>query len=319
MYDYFGFLESRELDWRSSLADSNHSVIAAYRDWSVDQGLATSTINGRLRTIIKFYLYARRQHWIEKVPYDIETIIINNSKGFFAHTNRLGNKKNSPNVMLKEKVKCLDILTKEEVKQLIKHKTFISQHLIYRMALQTGMRKEELLTITENCIQHPYSKRGSSVVRIRLDPNEMKTKGSKERDIDIPLALYERLWQYKIYERHQLMHNNNETDQQTLFLNRFGKAYSVKGSTLNNELKKITGRNEISLHKLRHTYATFMLYNLRSSPNYRGDPLVYIQDRLGHSSILTTQIYLHYIDSLEGDVMTQYDQDIDQICLESVF
>jgi integrase/recombinase XerD len=76
------------------------------------------------------------------------------------------------------------------------------------------------------------------------------------------------------------------------------------------------GRKEISLHKLRHTFATFKLYELRKNTNYRGEPLVYVQDRLGHSSILTTKIYLHYLEDLEGDLMTEFDQDVDQICLE---
>ena len=197
------------------------------------------------------------------------------------------------------------------------YKTFISQSLIYRMAIQAGLRKEELLTFPESYIEDPRTKRGSSTVRILLNPKDMMTKGSREREVDLPMALYERLWQYKIHERNQLLVENEAPARKELFLNRFGKAYSIKGSILNSELKKITGRKAISLHVLRHTYATFKLYGLRSNPNYRGEPLVYIQDRLGHSSIETTKIYLHYIESLEGDFMTEYDQDIDKICLEA--
>jgi integrase/recombinase XerD len=317
LYDYFGYLEGGGLNWRSGLANTQHSVIASYRDWSVGLGLSNKTINGRLRTIIQFYEFALRKHWIESVPFDIETVIINKQKGFLAHTDKSGNTKRTPDVMLKEKVKLLQILTKGEVKALLAHKCFISLHLIFRLALQTGMRKEELLTIPDSYIQDPKTKRGSSVVRVMLDPKEMKTKGSKEREIDIPMALYERLWQYKIHDRNQLLLKNEVTEQKALLLNRFGQPYSIKGSILNTELKKITGRKEISIHKLRHTYATFKLYGLRSNPKYRGEPLVYIQDRLGHSSITTTQIYLHYIESLEGDFMTEYDEDIDNICIGS--
>lgn len=84
MYDYFGYLEGNGLDWRLSLADTQHPVIATYRDWSVNLGLSSKTINGRLRTIIQFYEFAFRKHWIESVPYDIETVIINKGKGFLA-------------------------------------------------------------------------------------------------------------------------------------------------------------------------------------------------------------------------------------------
>ena len=241
-----------------------------------------------------------------------------------AHTDKSGNQKNTANVMLKEKATALQVLTKQEVKTLMSHPCFISQHLIYRMAVQTGMRKEELLTFPESYIQDPKTKRGKAIVPVVLDSKDMEvksgqggTKGNKQRTIHIPLALYERLWQYKLHERNVLLLKNETPVQRALFLNRFGKPYSIKGSILNTELKKIVGRTEMSLHSLRHTYATFKLYGLRSNPDYRGDPLVYVQDRLGHSSILTTQIYLHYLEDLEGDLMTEYDQDIDSICLEA--
>jgi integrase/recombinase XerD len=317
LYDYFGYLEGGGLNWRSGLANTQHSVIASYRDWSVGLGLSNKTINGRLRTIIQFHEFALRKHWIDSVPYDIETVIINKQKGFSAHTDKSGNQKRTPNVMLKEKMKLLQILTKEEVKTLMAHKSFISQHLIFRLAVQTGMRKEELLTLPESYIQDPKTKRGSSTVRVMLNPIDMEIKGSKEREIDIPMALYERLWQYKIHDRNQLLLKNEVPEQKALLLNRFGRPYSIKGSILNIELKEITGRKEISIHKLRHTYATYKLYGLRNNPKYRGEPLVYIQDRLGHSSITTTLIYLHYLEILEGDLMTEYDQDIDQICIDS--
>lgn len=322
VYDYFGYLEGNGLDWRSGMATTQHSVIAAYRDWSVSLGLSSKTINGRLRTIINFYEFAVRKHWIESVPYDIETVIINKGKGFLAHTDKSGHRKATANVMLKEKVSSLQILTKQEVKTLMSHSCFISQHLIYRLAIQTGMRKEEILTFPESYIQDPQKVRGKSIVPVVLRSKDMEvktgqggTKGNKERTIHIPIALYERLWQYKIHERNELLLKNEISEQKSLLLNRFAQPYSTKGTILNTELKKIVGRQEISLHKLRHTYATFKLYGLRNNPSFRGDPLVYIQNRLGHSSILTTMVYLHYLEDLEGDLMTEYDKDIDQICL----
>ncbi|MBD2860320.1 tyrosine-type recombinase/integrase [Spongiibacter sp. KMU-158] len=317
LYDYFGYLEAGGIDWRSSLATTQHSVIAAYRDWSFENGLTSKTINGRLRTIIQFYQFAYRKKWISSVPFDIESVIVNKPKGFLAHTDRSGNTAASPNVMLKERFTHLQILTEDEVKRLMSHKTFVSQHLIYRMAVQTGMRKEELMTFPSSYITDPKSHRGRAVVRVRLKPGDMRTKGSRERDIDIPMGLYERLWQYKIHERNQLLLANESPERYELFINRFGRPYSIKGSILNKELKEITCRKDISLHDLRHTYATFKLYGLRSNPNYRGEPLVYIQDRLGHSSINTTRIYLHYIERLESDLMTEYDEDIDRICMEA--
>ncbi|WP_044414339.1 tyrosine-type recombinase/integrase, partial [Thiomicrospira microaerophila] len=245
MYDFFGWLEGNNLDWRSSLATTQHSVIAAYRDWSVNQGLSSTTINGRLRIIIQFYEFALRNHWIESVPYDIETVIINKGKGFLAHTDRSGNQKNTANVMLKENVAALQILTKQEVKTLMAHQCFISQQLIYRLALQTGMRKEELMTFPESYIQDPKTKRGKAIVPVVLSSKDMAvingqggTKGNKERTIHIPISLYERLWQYKLHERYELLVKNEVSEQKALLLNRFGRPYSIKGSILNTKLKE---------------------------------------------------------------------------------
>jgi site-specific recombinase XerD len=323
LYDYFAYLEELDLDWKASLANSQHSIVASYRDFSVSMGLSSKTINARLRTIIQFYKYAFQKKWIQSVPFDFETVIVSKGKGFLAHTDKSGGLKDTPDVMLKEKASRLQILTKQEVKTLLSYKTIISQHLIYQMALQTGLRKEELLTFPADYIKDPVKHKGSAYVRATLNSRDMEvksgrggTKGNKTRDIDIPIALYVKLWQYKIHERNQLLRSNEKPDCKSLFINRFAEQYSIKGSILNNHLKEIVGRAEISLHTLRHTYATFKLYGLRRNPNYKGDPLVYIQDRLGHSSILTTQIYLHYIEELEGELMTEFDQDIDAISME---
>jgi len=322
IYDYFGFLEARDLDWKQGLATSDHSIIAAYRDWSVEIGLSSSTINGRLRTIIRFYHFAVSKGWINDVPFDIETIIINKSKGFLGHTDTSGNLSRSPNVMLKEQVSRLVILSEQELKTLISHQCFISQNLIYRMAVQTGLRKAELLSFPSKYITDPRTKRGGANVPVTLDWRDMSvvdgggTKGKKERTIHIPIGLYQRLWDYLIHDRSELLKNNGQEDSGALFLNRFGRPYSLVGDALNNKLKSITGRKEISLHKLRHTYATHTLYSLRKNPKYHGEPLVYVQDRLGHSSINTTRIYLHYLEDLEGDLTTKFNEDIDQICME---
>ena len=43
MYDYFGYLEAMNLDWKSGMANNHHSIVAAYRDWSVGIGLNNTT------------------------------------------------------------------------------------------------------------------------------------------------------------------------------------------------------------------------------------------------------------------------------------
>ena len=51
---------------------------------------------------------------------------------------------------------------------------------------------------------------------------------------------------------------------------------------------------------LRHTYAIYTLLMLRTNPNFKGEPLMYVRDRLGHSSVQTTLVYLKQIERLSG-------------------
>ena len=64
---------------------------------------------------------------------------------------------------------------------------------------------------------------------------------------------------------------------------------------------------------LRHTYATHTLYEMRQRKT-QIDPLLYIRDRLGHSSILTTEKYLHYLSEVEENLITSYQEEIDSLC-----
>jgi len=41
-------------------------------------------------------------------------------------------------------------------------------------------------------------------------------------------------------------------------------------------------------------------------------PLIYVRDRLGHSSITTTEKYLHFLDDIEDDLRTSYQEEIEE-------
>ncbi len=161
-----------------------------------------------------------------------------------------------PNVLSKEEVKLiLDALTN------IKHKTMLS--LIY----SCGLRRSELLNLKPTDVD---SKRNLIIIR--------KSKGKKDRIVPLSPKILEMLRAYyKLYQPKTWLFEGQQAD--TL--------YSEKSlqSVLKQALSKAKIVKPVTLHWLRHSYATHLLES--------GTDLRYIQELLGHNSSKTTEIYTH--------------------------
>jgi len=107
-------------------------------------------------------------------------------------------------------------------------------------------------------------------------------KGRKQRVIPVAEKSLEFLKTYQDLYR-PLIRNYNQDD--TLFLNRFGKQLSRMGMwKIINKLALQTGINKkVSPHTIRHSFATHLV---KAGANLR-----IVQILLGHASINTTQIY----------------------------
>lgn len=304
IYDYFSFLEAHNLKWDQFDYNKDHSIIAAYRDWSIKAcGLKSSTVNQRLRTLVTFYNYAHRQSWINNVPYDLESVYVRKGKGFLAHTDTSGGRVMTPNVMLRELKTPIKLLSIAQVKVLLETIKNPTHKLMVRLALQTGLRKEEIATFPKKYILNPTVRKDiKNIVVVELDPQDMRTKGSKSRAIHVPRLLMEDLWQYVIHERNQLESITGE-HQNVLFLSRYGKSLAENGKSFGKILNDLNLDFHVTPHILRHTYSTHTLYGMRKRKSH-SDPLMYVRDRLGHASIATTQVYLHCVEEVEGDLMT---------------
>lgn len=319
LYDYLGFLNAANRDWRDvGFFELGSSPLAAYRDWSMRScGLSENTINLRLRVVCSFYNYARRQGWIERVPYDVETVRVAVNSVFLAHVDVTGGYVASPDILVKGKRTAIKILTKEQVRIFLNAVSCSTQKLIARLALSSGLRKEELLTFPSSYIFDPAQiSKGSSHFRVFCSPKDMELKGNKAREIDIPRSLMAALWQYKIHERNRSMQTSC-VESIPLFLSRYGVPYSPKGQSLNHMWKDLGLPFTVTPHMLRHTYATHTLHDMRRRKSVI-DPLLYVRDRLGHSSVATTQRYLHLISMIEDDVMGEYQEFIDSVCVGGI-
>ena len=133
-----------------------------------------------------------------------------------------------------------------------------------------GLRVSETINLTIHDIYW-----GEQVVRVM-------GKGRKQRVIPIAEKSLEFLKTYQDLYR-PLIRNYNQDD--TLFLNRFGKQLSRMGVwKIIEKLALQTGINKkVSPHTIRHSFATHLV---KAGANLR-----IVQILLGHASINTTQIY----------------------------
>lgn len=158
------------------------------------------------------------------------------------------------------------VLSKEEVKAIInsipnlKHKAIIST--IYGC----GLRVSEVINLHLIDID---SKR--MIIHIR------KSKGRKDRIVPLSenlLLLLRKYW---------IMYKTSDY----LFEGSKKQRYSVSSinSILHSAIKKTKISKHVSIHTLRHSYATHLMED--------GINIRYIQSILGHSNLKTTEIYTH--------------------------
>jgi integrase/recombinase XerC len=145
---------------------------------------------------------------------------------------------------------------------------------ILEVLYSTGIRLSELFGLTlDNVDFH------NDVIRVL-------GKGKKERVVPIGRMAVNALKEYLPQRQINLM-KWGRLDEKALFINRSGSRLSRRGIQLSVSaiLRRISHKEHLSPHVLRHSFATHMLDN--------GADLRAVQELLGHSSLATTQGYTH--------------------------
>jgi integrase/recombinase XerD len=159
-----------------------------------------------------------------------------------------------------------NVLSKEEVKAILDAPYNLKHRAMLAMIYSCGLRRGELLSLTKFDVD---SKR--MVVIIRM------AKGKKDRIVPLSPKILNLLRDY--YKSYN--------PKEFLFEGQGGGKYSEKSleNVLKQSLFKARNKKPVTLHWLRHSYATHLLES--------GTDLRYIQDLLGHKSSKTTEIYTH--------------------------
>jgi integrase/recombinase XerD len=170
-----------------------------------------------------------------------------------------------------------DILTPNEVRRILKQPNTSSligyrDRTILEVFYSTGIRLSELIDLT--------------VYDANIENNvlRVKGKGNKERHVPLGKMAGKYLAKYTERIRPQLVGENQIIQ---LFVTKNGNkmARATVGLIARIYSKRAGFNKKISCHTFRHCFATHLLE--------KGADVRYVQELLGHASIITTQIYTH--------------------------
>lgn len=265
------------------LSDENSSHLHQFRRWMQSRRYSDNTIktySEAVKCFLTFHAtkpvaYISNQDLLDfnndyilknKLSASYQNQIVNGVKLFFSQiegrkldvelVHRPKTEKSLPNVLSKEEVKSI-----LEAHGNIKHRAMLS--LIYACGLRCG----ELLALRP---MHIDSSRKLLIIK--------QAKGRKDRIAPLSHKTIDMLREY--YKTYKPVNYLFEGQQS-------GHAYDARSlqQVLKQALAKSGINKPVTLHWLRHSFATHLLEN--------GTDLRYIQEILGHSSSRTTEIYTH--------------------------
>jgi len=237
--------------------------IERFRASRLRRGNTRSTVNRYLQLMGKMFNLAIEEGYLEENP-------ARKVKSFSEKNN------------LKER-----ILTEEEEEKLMENCSDTLKSIV-AVALNTGMRRAEILNLTWNQVDFQAK-------RIKVE----KTKSGKVRFIPINDDLFK-----------QILKRKNENGQSAfVFLNPATKKPFLDMKTPFKRACRISEIEGLRFHDLRHTFATRLVAN--------GIDVETVRDLLGHYSIVITQRYTHSSDERKRKAIETLSKKSDKTTLNS--
>lgn len=174
-----------------------------------------------------------------------------------------------------------NVLSKAEVKKILNSLTNPKHRVMLSLIYSCGLRRSELLNLKPMDID---SNRKLIIIR--------KSKGNKDRIVPLSVKILGLLREYYqqfkpavwLFEGQKV---GNPYDERSL------------ASVLNKAVRNSKINKPVTLHWLRHSYATHLLES--------GTDLRYIQEILGHKSSKTTEIYTHVSSQKIQEIKSPFD------------
>ncbi|HJV50643.1 MAG TPA: tyrosine-type recombinase/integrase [Noviherbaspirillum sp.] len=315
LYEFFAFLEANDLGWDK--VDQTH--IAAWRDAMLERSCERTTVNQRLRCVHAFYQWVTREGRIHAVPFATEDIWVAKPRGFLAHVDASGGRFDANELTVQTHKPLPKFLHMDKAIHFIEALSPHSLKLMAYLALLTGMRRFEIVGLDYRVVPNPAGHDPGKQLRMVLDPMLTPTKGDKERFVMLPYDLSVALWDYfsgidykhglDWNKRNALFKRSHGKESTRFFLSSYGEELSER--YLNNafaDASKATGI-KCNPHKLRHTFGTYELLRMSKKVG-QSQALLWVRNRMGHSSITTTEQYIHAADLVQHDDVDGYQLEV---------
>ena len=254
-------------------------LISEYLNWlEVERGLSRNTIDAYKNDLIGFFDYfqnienldeIKRNNFSEYTMFLASNNISASSitrkiasiKGFFKYVSANREIKANPALAInspKLPKRLPKVITFEEIKKLLNNRLTVKEKAVFELLYATGLRVSELVNL--------------EIKNVDFKNNLIKTtgKGSKERFVPVGKKAKAALNEYL-------------KQRELILKTKFGSNYKENAIFINDNGKKIT--RQWVYNFIKKQGETILLEN--------GADLRAVQELLGHSSVVTTQLYTH--------------------------
>jgi site-specific recombinase XerD len=297
LFDFLSYLQIRKITWHQITNDT----VAHYRDIQ-DQNpsphtkkpLSRRTINARLLTVGRFYVYAFEEGFIDKNPLKYKELKFHRpaDDDLLAHIGT-GQTLKVPSViyerLAKPKIKWR---SHSEVMTWLNSIDVWRDKLIGKLLYRTGMRRDEVASLT---IPELPSRSSADPSKLEIS-FEIIGKGRKKREVILATRDFIELHDYILTER-ALCVRKAKKKHTIIFVTRTGDP--LPPAYINRIFKYVSERCGIKItpHMLRHSFAVAALQHWKAIGHSQPEKL--LQARLGHARITTTRIYMHLTDEMK--------------------